>query len=72
MLLPLLSDLEQQMQLSHVTHLPALSHLLAAVRGTLQSTADPPADMLQAYQELPWRHGQQLLHVAQDELPTLQ
>lgn len=30
-----------------------------------------PQQHLQAYQDLPWRHGQQLLHIAEIELPEL-
>jgi hypothetical protein len=69
--LPLLSDLSQQQQLAHHAHLPALSRLMAGLHATLNDAADPSADMVVAYRELPWRHGQQLLHVASNELPVL-
>ena len=71
LVLPLLSELSQQQQLAHQAHLPALSHLLEALQATLNAASDPAADMVLAYKELPWRHGQQLLHVAQEELPVL-
>lgn len=71
LLLPLLSDLRQKQELAHDAHLPALSRLLDALRSSLRAAADPPADIWQAYQDLPWRHGEQLLHVAQEELPQL-
>lgn len=71
LVLPLLSELSQQQQLAHLAHLPAVSHLLEALQATLNDAADPAADMALAYKELPWRHGQQLLHVAQEELPVL-
>jgi hypothetical protein len=71
LVLPLLTELSQQQQLAHLAHLPALSHLLSALQATLNDAADPSADMVVSYRELPWRHGQLLLHVASDELPVL-
>lgn len=71
LVLPLLTELSQQQQLAHLAHLPALSHLLGALQATLNDAADPSADMVVSYRELPWRHGQLLLQVASDELPVL-
>lgn len=71
LVLPLLTELSQQQQLAHLAHLPALSHLLGALQATLNDAADPSADMVVSYRELPWRHGQLLLQVAGDELPVL-
>lgn len=67
----MLSELPHQQQLAHLAHLPALSHLLVALQATLNDALDPSVDMVVAYRELPWRHGQQLLQVAQAELPVL-
>lgn len=71
LVLPLLTELSQQQQLAHLAHLPALSHLLGALQATLNDAADPSADMVVSYRELPWRHGQLLLQVASGELPVL-
>jgi hypothetical protein len=72
LVLPSLSELSQQQHLAQQAHLPALSHLLDALQATLNNNAtDPAAAMAVAYNELPWRHGQQLLQVAKAELPVL-
>lgn len=44
---------------------------MAGLQATLNDAADPSADMVLTYRELPWRHGQQLLQVASAELPVL-
>lgn len=47
LVLQLLSSLPEQQQLAHKAHLPALSHLLVALRATLDAAGDPSTDMLQ-------------------------
>ena len=69
--LPLLSGLDARRQICSQVHLPALSHLLDALRAALSAKPDAATELRQSYQELPWRHGQQLLQVAEEELPLL-
>ena len=62
------TEVSQRLQLAHGAHLPALQHLLSAMRDVITRSNRPPAGIRDEYGRLAAEHGASLLRDAEDEL----
>eukprot|EP00878_Enallax_costatus_P028011 GHUV01030207.1.p1 GENE.GHUV01030207.1~~GHUV01030207.1.p1 ORF type:complete len:331 (+),score=166.94 GHUV01030207.1:404-1396(+) len=65
-----LTETSQRLQLAHHVHLPALQHLLSAMRDVITRSSRPPAGVQEEYGRLAAEHGASLLQDAADELDS--
>lgn len=70
LLYPRLTDASQRLQLAHDVHLPAVQHLLSAMRDVITRSSRLPAGIREEYARLAAEHGASLLQDAAEELES--